>query len=402
MRIAYLVNQYPKVSHTFIRREIHALEAQGVEVVRYSIRRVKEPLLDPADRREQEQTRVVLDVGEAGLATALTKQAALRPRAFARASALAARIGFGSERGLAHHVAYLGEACVLVDWMAADRVEHVHAHFGTNSTAVAMLVQALGGPSYSFHVHGPEELDKPLGIALGTKIRNARFVCGVSSFCRSQLYRWVDHENWPKVHVVRCGVDPSFLDSPPAPFPSAPELVSVGRLNEQKGQLLLVEALGALAREGLSFHLTLVGDGELRAPIEATAARLGIADRLTITGWASSSQVREHILRARALVLPSFAEGLPVVIMEALALRRPVLSTFVAGIPELVEPGRSGWLIPAGSAEAIQSALREVLLAPPERLAQMGEAGRRAVLEHHDVRRTAAELRRLFERYASR
>lgn len=401
MRIAYLVNQYPKVSHTFIRREIHALEAQGVDVVRYSLRRVDEPLADPSDRAEAERTRVVLDVGEAGLAAALTKHAALRPAAFTRASALAARIGYGSERGLAYHTAYLGEACVLADWMTADRVDHVHAHFGTNSTTVAMLLHALGGPAYSFHVHGPEELDKPRAIALGTKIAHARFVCGVSSFCRSQLYRWVDHASWPKIHVVRCGVEPSFLEPDDRPFPSAPELVSVGRLNEQKGQLLLVEALGALAREGISFHLTLVGDGELREPIEQTAARLGIRDRVTITGWASGDAVREHLLRARALVLPSFAEGLPVVIMEALALRRPVLSTFVAGIPELVEPGRSGWLIPAGSVEAIASAVREILATSPERLAEMGEVGRRAVLERHDVRRTAADLRALFATYAS-
>lgn len=400
MRIGYLVNQYPKVSHTFIRREIRALEAQGVEVVRYSLRRVREALADPADREEQARTRVVLDVGERGLAAALGKQAALRPAGFARASALAARVGYGSERGLAIHGAYLGEACVLVDWMAEDHVAHVHAHFGTNSATVAMLVEALGGPAFSFHVHGPEELDKPQSIALGEKMARARFVCGISSFCRSQLYRWLDHASWPKVHVVRCGVEPTFLEGDGRAFPSAPELVSVGRLNEQKGQLLLVEALGALAREGLDFHLTLVGDGELRQAIEAAVARRRIADRVTITGWASGDVVREHILRARALVLPSFAEGLPVVIMEALGLGRPVLSTFVAGIPELVEPGRSGWLIPAGSAEAIAAALREVLATPPERLAAMGEVGRRAVLDRHDVRATAGALRGLFERYA--
>lgn len=402
MRVAYLVNQYPKVSHTFIRREIHALEAQGVEVVRYSLRQVGEALRDAADRVEQTRTRVVLEVGEAGLAAALARLALRRPGSFARASALAARIGFGSERGLAIHGAYLGEAAVLVEWMARDRIEHVHAHFGTNSAAVAMLVEALGGPGYSFHVHGPEELDKPQAIALGEKIARARFVCGISSFCRSQLYRWAAHESWPKIHVVRCGVEPAFLESAERSLPATPELVSVGRLNEQKGQLLLVEALATIAREEIPFHLTLVGDGELRAPIEASLRRHGIEDRVTITGWASGERVREHILRARALVLPSFAEGLPVVIMEALGLGRPVLATYVAGIPELVEPGRSGWLIPAGSVEAIEQGLREVLATSPLRLREMGEHGRRAVLERHDVRESAASLRRLFEQHVSR
>lgn len=399
MRVAYLVNQYPKVSHTFIRRELRALEEQGVGVVRYSVRRVGEPLADPADREEQERTRVVLDVGPTGLAAALVKQSALRPAAFARASALAAKVGHGSERGLAVHGAYLGEACVLLDWLERDGIDHVHAHFGTNSATVAMLVEALGGPGYSVHVHGPEEFDKPQAISLGEKIERARFVCAISSFGRSQLYRWVGHAHWSKIHIVRCGVEASFLEGDGRPFPSAPRLVNVGRLNEQKGQLLLVQAMGLLAKEGLDFHLTLVGDGELRGVVEEAIRRDGLEGKVTITGWASGDVVREEVLSAQALVLPSFAEGLPVVIMEALGLGRPVISTYVAGIPELVEPGRSGWLIPPGSVEAIASTVREVLKTPTERLEAMGAEGRRAVLERHDVRVTAASLHGLLKRY---
>jgi colanic acid/amylovoran biosynthesis glycosyltransferase len=401
MRVAYLVNQYPKVSHTFIRRELLALEKRGVEVFRYSVRRVNEPLADPADIAELERTKVVLDVGAAGLAAAMARMSARRAPAFARASALAAKIGYGSERGLAIHGAYLGEACVLVEWLEKDRIDHVHAHFGTNSAAVAMLVEALGGPGYSFHVHGPEEFDKPDAIALSEKIARARFVCGISSFGRSQLYRRTKFKDWSKIHVVRCGVEPVFLEGDGRPFPTAPELVSVGRLNEQKGQILLIDALGKLAKEGVDFHLTLVGDGEMRADVEEAIARHGIVDRVHITGWASGAVVRDKILSARAMILPSFAEGLPVVIMEALGLERPVLSTYVAGIPELVEPNKSGWLIPAGSVDAIADAVREVLATPTERLIEMGKAGRQAVVERHDIRGTAAALHALIERYAT-
>ncbi len=400
MRIAYLVNQYPKVSHTFIRRELQALEQRGVAVHRYSIRRVDEPLADPADQLEEGKTRFVLDGGARGLAAAMSRQAVKRPGGFARASALAARIGHGSERGLAIHGAYLGEACVLVDWMEQDGVEHVHAHFGTNSATVAMLVDALGGPGYSFHVHGPEEFDKPFLISLATKIERARFVCGISSFGRSQMYRRVAHQHWDKIHIVRCGVETSFLEGDGRPFPAEPQLVSVGRLSEQKGQLLLVEALGQIAAEGTDFSLVLVGDGEMRPQVEAAIARHGLEGRVTITGWASGAEVKEHILASRAMVLPSFAEGLPVVIMEALGLGRPVLSTYVAGIPELVVPGESGWLVPAGSVEALTDAVRELLSTPTETLIQYGRMGRAAVLERHDVRRTAESLHELLERYA--
>ncbi|MCA9575684.1 MAG: glycosyltransferase family 4 protein [Polyangiales bacterium] len=395
MRVAYLVNQYPKVSHTFIRRELQALELQGVEVLRYSVRRVAEPLTDQADRDEAERTRVILDGGPQGLAAAMARVAAKRPAGFARASAMAARVGVGSERGVVIHGAYLGEASVLLEWLEEAGVDHVHAHFGTNSTTVAMLVAALGGPGYSFHVHGPEEFDKPAAIALGEKVERSRFVCAISHFGCSQLYRQVSYAHWPKVHVVRCGVEPAFLSGDGRDYPTAPRLVSVGRLSEQKGQILLIEALGQLAREGAVFELVLVGDGEMRADIEAAIAQHGLTQRVHITGWASGPEVREHLLAARAMVLPSFAEGLPVVIMEALGLGRPVLSTYVAGIPELVVPGRNGWLVPAGSVPHLVSALRDVLATPTDTLAAMGAAGREAVLARHDVRVTAHSLAEL-------
>ncbi|MCZ7679536.1 MAG: glycosyltransferase [Sandaracinaceae bacterium] len=401
MRVAYLVNQYPKVSHTFIRREIRALERAGVEVLRYSLRRVSEPLTDAADREGARAHARRARRGHGGTGRG--------PHARERAAPgrLRARVRAGRahrlppERGLPVHAAYLAEACVLARWLAQSRADHVHAHFGTNSAAVAMLTAALGGPGYSFTVHGPEELDKPQAIALREKIARARFVCAISSFCRSQLYRWSPPSCWSKIALVRCGVDLDFLGPADRPLPRAPALVSVGRLDAQKGQLLLLEALAALAAEGRDFSLTLVGDGELRGDVERAIDRLGLRARVTITGWASGDEVREHILGARALVLPSFAEGLPVVLMEALGLGRPVLSTYVAGIPELVEPGRSGWLVPAGSADALASALREVLAAPDAQLAAMGEAGRRAVLERHDVRTTAGALRGLLERHAA-
>jgi colanic acid/amylovoran biosynthesis glycosyltransferase len=142
--------------------------------------------------------------------------------------------------------------------------EHVHAHFGTNSTTVAMLVAALGGPGYSFHVHGPEEFDKPAAIALGEKIRAAASCAPSATSGAASCYRQIAYEHWPKVQIVRCGVEAAFLEGDGRPFPTAPRLVSVGRLSEQKGQILLIEALGQLAREGVAFELTLVGDGEMR------------------------------------------------------------------------------------------------------------------------------------------
>jgi len=389
--IAYLVNQYPKVSHSFIRREIAALEASGLKVERYSIRSCEGELVDEADKQELRRTRVVLQVGMMGLLWGLLRTAATRPGQFWQALGLALKLSLSSDRGIAHHLAYLAEAGVLLGWFVEANVQHVHAHFGTNSTTVAMLCRVLGGPPYSFTVHGPEEFDKVREIALPEKIDRAAFVVAISSFGRSQLYRWCPQLQWSKIHLIHCGVDAEFLTQT-APLPTVPRLVCVGRLCEQKGQLLLLQAAGLLASEGLQFQLILVGDGPMRSQLEASIDRLHLQAHVTILGWASGAEVRQQIMMARAMVLPSFAEGLPVVLMEALALGRPVISTYIAGIPELVESNICGWLLPAGAVEPLAEAMRTALLATPETLALMGRAGRDRVVVQHNIATEAAKL----------
>jgi len=393
MKIAYLINQYPHVSHSFIRREIAALEANGVEVQRFSIRRPTVKLTDPADVSEAAKTTVLLDAGVAGLAASALKTAASRPLRFCRAMQMAWRLGRRSERGVLRHMVYVAEACMLLKLTDA----HIHAHFGTNSAAVAMLSRILGGPSYSFTVHGPEEFDHPAALSLKEKIENASFIIAISEFGRSQLYRWCDLPDWPKISVIHCGVDQSFMNADSPAIPQSRRFVCVGRLCEQKGQLLLVQAAAQLANSGMQFELTLVGDGPMRPQIETLIHQHNLQSIVRITGWASGQQVRDEILAARAMVLPSFAEGLPVVLMEALALSRPVISTYVAGIPELVEHNVNGWLVPAGSIEALTNAMRQALETPLDQLAQMGQAGRTRAIANHDVAKEAAKLKELFQ-----
>jgi glycosyltransferase involved in cell wall biosynthesis len=400
MNIAYLVNQYPKVSHSFIRREIIAVEACGISVSRFSIRSLDAELVDSADKQEFEKTRFVLSVGGLGLLLNLAKVALTRPAKFLSALQLMLKIGWKSERGMLRHFAYLAEACVLLNWFREAQIDHVHAHFGTNSATVAMLCQALGGPSYSFTVHGPEEFDKPALIALTEKINHASFVVAVSLFGKSQLFRWCDYKQWSKIHIIHCGVDSSFLSLPYVPIPSQPRFVCVARLSEQKGHLMLIEAASQLAAEGLKFKLILVGDGPLREQIEAMIAQLGLKDHIEITGWASNTEVQQQILNAQVMVLPSFAEGLPVGIMEALALSRPIISTYIAGIPELVEPGKCGWLIPSGSSEALANAMRAALQTPLEKIEQMGKEGATRVASQHNVVTEAHKLADLFRSYS--
>lgn len=396
LNVAYLVNQYPKVSHSFIRREIFGVEACGIQIRRFSIRSCADELVDQADISEVEKTKIVLEHGLLGLLPSLFHTIVQRPCAFLNTLHLVWRLGKNSARGVLYHLVYLAEACVLLGWFKESGVEHVHVHFGTNSTTVAMLCQALGGPPYSFTVHGPEEFDNVHLISLPEKIKRAKFVVAISSFGKSQLYRWTSFENWSKIHVVRCGVDQSFFNEMFLPIPDAPRFVCIGRLTEQKGHVLLLQAAHQLLKEGKSFKLIFVGDGELRPQIENLIELFDLQNHVEITGWASGAEVRSHLIQSRALVLPSFAEGLPVVIMEALALGRPVISTYVAGIPELVESGINGWLVSPGSVDALAIAMRLALNSSVQELAKMGKIGVERVTKFHNSDIEAHTLASLF------
>jgi colanic acid/amylovoran biosynthesis glycosyltransferase len=402
MKIAYFVNHYPKVSHTFIRREILALERLGFTVERYALRGWDGDLVDVQDQSERQRTRYVLQRGPLPLLGAILSAALRAPLKFMRAVGLTLRMGWRADRPPVVHLVYLAEACLLRRWISSAGVEHLHAHFGTNPAEVALLIHALGGPPFSFTVHGPEEFDKPELLKLREKVAHSAFAVTISSFGRSQLLRWIDLVDWHKVHQVHCGLDRSFIEVDVSPAPDVPRLVCVGRLCEQKGQLLLVRAVRKLLDAGIAVELVLAGDGEMRGEIDALIRCLRLESCVRVTGWISGDAVREQILAARALVVPSFAEGLPVVLMEAMALRRPVLSTYVAGIPELVISGANGWLVPAGDEAALVGAMARCLATPSILLAQMGESARERILERHSVDVEAAKLALHFEEAAAR
>lgn len=389
MTIAYLVNHYPTVSHSFIRREILGLEQAGVEVRRFTLRAPPADLPDPQDQSEAAKTAVVLGQGAFSLLAATVGQALRHPGRWLKALRVAVRMGQGAPLRIVRQMAYLAEACWLAGRM--DGVRHLHAHFGTNPAAVARLMHILTHIPYSFTVHGPEEFDGPLALDLPGKIADARYAVAISSFGRSQLMRWTAPGDWGKLLVVRCGVDALFAKAEAQPLVAAPELSCVARLSGQKGLPLLIEAAALLKRRGVDFRLTLVGDGEMRREIERQIADNGLQDRVVITGYLSAEGVRTKVAASRAMVLPSFAEGLPVVIMEALALRVPVIVTQIAGTPELVN-NQCGWLIPAGAIEPLADAMQAALAAKPEDLRAMGEIGRARVLEQHDALRNARSL----------
>ena len=394
VKLAYLINTYPRASHSFIRREVQALERLGWDIHRFAMRSARAELVDPADIAEDARTEHVLHAGAWRVVKVAAGWIIRRPRRSLVALRLAWACGARANDRL-RHLIYLAEAAVIAQRCYDLRIPHLHAHFGTNSTTVAMLAQALGGPSFSFTTHGPEEFDAPQALSLPAKLHRAAFAVAISSYGRSQLCRWAALPDWPRIHVVHCGIEP-WRFAEPAPLPhGGPHLVAIGRLAEQKGFPLLIEAIALAARTLPDLHLTLVGDGPLRAELQARTATLGLQKHITFAGWQDEAGVRAALAAATCLILPSFAEGLPMVVMEAMAAGRPIIATAIAGVPELVTPD-VGWMVPAGDAQALATAIATLAAAPPASLTLMGDAARARVLARHDIDTEAEKLTTLF------
>ncbi len=400
MRIGYLMNIYPVTSATFIRREINALERQGLDVRRFAIRTWDEALVDPQDEIEKEKTTYLLSGRSKALIGDFLKELVSNPAGVFRAVGLWARLLNNARSGFVRHVAYLLEAISLKRALTAAEVTHVHAHYSTNTAAVAMMAEATGGPGYSFTAHGPDEFLDWSAASLKLKVQRARFVVAITDYCRSLLTLAAGQSEWDKIKVVRCGVQTDEFVPTTAPFEDAP-FVCVGRLCPQKAQVLVVQALARVAKRHPDIKIEFIGDGESRSAVEAEIKTHKLDSNVELLGWQSSAVVRERLGKAKALILPSFAEGLPIVIMESFSLSRPVISSFIAGIPELVTP-ENGWLVPAGSVDAIENALQAAMQTAPEQLRAMGEVGRTAVLAHHDVDANAAKLYDLFRTEAGK
>lgn len=399
MKICYLSNQYPKVSHTFIRREIQALEQLGCSILRVCARQNVGELVDPSDIRELEKVHSIaqgkiLAVLFAGLIGAVTS-----PVKFLKAASMSFSLGCRDGGKIHKYLIYLAEACYLKKLCREHKVDHIHAHFATNPAAVALLCKIMGGPGYSFTVHGPEEFDRPLSLSLGRKIHGATFVVAISYFCRSQLYRWcLSYQEWPKIHIVRCALDrESFAKPSPIITANKKQLIAVGRLCEQKGFPLLLEAILLLKQQGVvGFHFNIVGDGPMRRQMELFIRDNELSELVTIVGYKSSAEVNSLLDQSCCLVVPSFAEGLPVVIMEAFARGRPVLVTQIAAMSELVEHGISGWIVPAGDVGSLVDGISRAVAADGDLLNTMGGKGREKVAEQHDSLVEAKKLQELF------
>jgi len=391
------MNSYPMTSTTFIRREMESLEAMGLEIKRFAVRHWAGELVDPLDIADQKRTHYLLTGNALNLIISFFLVLVTNPIGFFRGFILWLKVCKNAGSLNVRQFAYLLQATYFQRCAKQDGLQHVHVHFSTNACTVAMLAKQMGGASYSFTAHGPDEFVDPTAASMMLKVHHAKFVVAISNYCRVQLVRFSSYAYWEKIIVAHCGLHVDEFIPNDHFDANNQSMICVGRLCPQKAQLLFPPAIAQLKNEFPNFHLHLIGDGESRATLEAEIKKYAVSDFITIHGWKANPEVRKMILDCRALFLPSFAEGLPVVIMEAFALGRPVISTYIAGIPELVDE-TCGWMIPAGSVDDITEAIRSALHAPVERLQEMGKEGRKRVEENHNLTLIAPILFKAFSK----
>ena len=391
MRIAYLTGAYPRATDTFIQREVTELRNRGVEIETFSIRRPSdEHLVGTEQRTERESTFYILPANPFGLISSHLSLLIRFPLRYWRGIRLAEETRPKGLKGTLFQLFYFIEAGILARQIQLRQIEHLHNHLAQASCTVAMLAAELGGFSYSFTLHGPYIFFEPYYWRLDKKIEKALFVSCISFFCRSQAMLFSAIEHWSKLAVIHCGVNPTLF-SRLNEKPDGHRLLYVGRLSASKGLPILLDSLVTLKDIYPELILTVVGDGEDRSMITARVEQLGLQTQVKFVGYQSQTEVRQHLQQSNIFVLPSFAEGIPVVLMEAMAARLPVIATQIAGVSELVEDGVNGYVIPPGEPNVLASRLAQ-LLEDQALCDRLGEAGRSKIENAFNLRQEVAKL----------
>ncbi|HEX8742433.1 MAG TPA: glycosyltransferase [Thermoleophilaceae bacterium] len=411
LRCAYLVARHPAVTQTFISHEIRALRARGAEIATASIRRsARGEALSPATERERRETYALLPTSPWRLLRAHAAAFAHSPGAYLHTLAAALWMGPAGARNRLWQVFYFAETMLLWHWLAREDIRHVHVHFANVASDVAMLCTRFGNRSardgrrwsWSLTVHGPTELLDMKAHKLERKVRSADAVICTSDFVRSQLLSLVPSPQGTELLTLRCGIDRSIFHPAAERDPNdRVEILNVAGMSARKGHRFLLEALETLHARGVDFHARLVGDGPERDGLEALVRERGLADRVEFMGALGEHVVPDLYRQADVFCLPSFAEGVPTVLMEAMATGLPVVATHIMGVPELVRDGRTGLVVPPARADALADAL-EALARDPELRRRLGDAARECVTSEYDLNRAAEALEAVLARLAER
>lgn len=396
-RLGYLVSRYPAVSHTFILREIAALRARGFHI---EVASINDPpaieSMTETERSEAAATFYIKRAGPLGALRALVWALVYRTAGLARGLAAVFQLGGSDPRRLTLCLFYLIEAALLARWMARRGLRHLHVHFATPAATVAMMLCRMTATPFSITVHGPDEFYDVAGCYLAQKISAASFVVCISNFAQSQMMKLSRGSDWQKFEIARLGVDcDHFLPRPFRPAPAPFEILCVGRLVPAKGQRILIEAVAHLLAEGRELALRFIGDGPDAGELATLVRNLKLGHSVVFEGAVNQDAIRSFYATADLFVLASFAEGIPVVLMEAMAMEVPCIATAINGIPELIRDGIDGVLVAPSDVLGLATAIARFMEDPGLR-ESLGRAGRRRVQSAYEIGISADRLATVF------
>jgi glycosyltransferase involved in cell wall biosynthesis len=397
LRIAYLVSQYPGVSHTFVLREVLALRERGIAIETASI---NDPppteKMTQAEQREAAQTFYVKRAGAMGLMKAIAWMLPRYPAGLVRGLFATARLGASDPSRLLLCLFYYAEAILLTRWIQQRSCSHLHVHFATEAATVGMILTRIVPVSMSMTVHGPDEFYDVPGYFLPQKVSACRFIVCISFFARSQLMRLAPGEAWQKFDIARLGVDSAhFIPRPRRASPVPFQILCVARLVPTKGQRVLIEAIGSLIDDGRAIQLCLIGDGPDRSSLERLVNDRGLARCISFEGSINQDRIRAFYEAADVFALASFAEGIPVVLMEAMSMEIPCIATRINGIPELIRDGIDGFLVAPSDSDAMAAAIARLMDDAALR-DSFGKAGRLRIQDAYDLGKSADNLAGIF------
>lgn len=400
MKLGYLISQYPAVNHTYVLREVLALRRAGLNLCAVSIRRSDRPVekLSADEADEHKRTFSVFGAGLAHAVRANLRTLLRRPVSYLRGLWHALRLTRGAPRLLPAYIAYFLEAVVAGDYFDRAGVEFVHTHF---SSTVLLILARIFPVRYSMTLHGSAEFADVVGFHVAEKVAGAEFIATISNYGASQVMAASDPKHWRKVRALPLGVDPQAFSPRIAvrEFGRSPfRLVSVGSLVPAKAFHMLIEAVRLLHQRGRSVMLTLVGEGPSRQSMEKLIADLGLGEQVKLVGACNHDKVAEFYGNSDAFVLASFAEGVPVVLMEAMAMELPCVATWITGIPELITDGVEGLLVPPADPVALADAV-EFLMRDPDLARRIGAAGRAKILASYHLEKNSKALGVSFSEY---
>jgi len=393
------MSQYPGVSHTFFLNEILELQKQGITVLPAGINSFgNQRQQTEIELSESARTFYPKQISKLTILATCLHIMFLRPAVFLRGLTAALDPGHVPFSRILYSFFYFIEGLLIGDWMEKKDLTHLHIHFAGSVATVGRIVARAFGVSYSITVHGPEEFYDETLSHLELKVRQAKFVVCISHFCKSQIMRWLDAEAWSRLEVSRLGIDaalfpPRIHENTTAPI----EIVCTGRLIIGKGQRLLIEACTRLLQQGHRLHLTIIGDGPDRSGLANLVDRLGVQQHVHFAGATTPEATRNYLAQADIFSLPTFAEGIPVALMEAMACQLPCLTTYIAGIPELITDGVDGLLVPAASIDDLTNAIERLVLDPALRQ-RIGEAARARIQRQYSLQPNVAILGEIFKR----